>query len=108
MVVIIHSNKKKIKFNIFKFLLSAFLIFSCVFGTMTVFNKSNTAMSAYEQCETVVVRSGDTLWSIALEIEGGSTDTRVIVKDIINQNKLKSSEVYAGQTLEIPAKYTLK
>ncbi len=108
MVVIIHSNKKRIKFNIVKFLLSAFLIFSCVFGTMTVLNKDNSALSAYEQCETVTVLSGDTLWSIAQEIEGGKTDTRVIVNDIIKQNKLNSSEVYAGQTLEIPAKYTLK
>ena len=108
MIITIHSSKKKIKFNIVRFILSAAFIFSCVFGTMTVFNKDNAALSAYEQCETVVVMSGDTLWSIAHEIEGGKTDTRVIINDIIKKNNLKNAEVYAGQTLEIPSKYTLK
>ena len=107
MVVIVHSSKKRIKFNFVRFMFSMLFICCCVFGTISAFNGGGTAMSAYEQCETVVVRSGDTLWSIALDLDNDKYDTRVIVNDIIKQNNLKNSEVYVGQTLEIPAKYTV-
>ncbi|MBE7059452.1 MAG: LysM peptidoglycan-binding domain-containing protein [Ruminococcaceae bacterium] len=108
MVVIVHSSKKRIKFNFVRFMFSMLFICCCVFGTISAFNGGGTAMSAYEQCETVVVRSGDTLWSVALDLGNNDYDTRTIVKDIMKQNNMSSSEVYVGQTLEIPAKYTVE
>ena len=54
---------------------------------------------------SIVVSSNDTLWNIAKDIcNNSSEDLNVqnIVIEIKNINELKSSEIYLGQTLEIP------
>ena len=109
MTIIIHSSRKrKVKLNLAKFLFSILFIFSCVFGTVSIFGTENTAMSAYEHCDTVIVTAGDTLWTIANEYNNGEYDTRVIVNDIITLNELPSAQVHVGQTLDIPGKYSVK
>lgn len=50
---------------------------------------------------TVVVRPGQTLWSIAVRAEPGA-DPRVVVREIADLNALSSTVVEPGQQLLVP------
>lgn len=50
---------------------------------------------------TVVVRAGDTLWSIAAAV-GGAGDVRAVVDEIQALNGLRGAELVPGQTLLLP------
>lgn len=52
----------------------------------------------------VTVHSGQSLWSIATELDA-TADTRDVIADIVSLNQLPSSEVQPGQRLAIPLKY---
>lgn len=52
--------------------------------------------------ETVVVTSGDTLWSIAEARLGGAGDVRDLVHEIRQINGLDTSELAPGDVLEVP------
>ena len=50
---------------------------------------------------SVVVRSGDTLWSIATSVAGGD-DVRMVVDRIQELNGLDAADVVPGQVLQLP------
>ena len=50
---------------------------------------------------TVTVAPGDTVWSLANRLAGGS-DVRSLIEEIISVNSLDSIDVQAGQKLRIP------
>ena len=50
---------------------------------------------------SVVVESGDTLWSIAESVAGGA-DVRVVVDRIQELNRLEGSALVPGQVLQLP------
>lgn len=50
---------------------------------------------------TVVVRAGDTLWSIARRAAPGQ-DPRVVVARIVSANRLDGATVLVGQRLAVP------
>ena len=52
---------------------------------------------------TVTVAPGDTVWSLANRLAGGS-DVRSLIEEIISVNSLDSIDVQAGQKLRIPLK----
>ena len=105
MVVIIHSRNKKVKLNVLKFLFTFTVLISLIIGMVSVIDGSGTAMSANEHNEIVIVRPGDSLWSIAGEIAQGNHSTRDIVNDIVKLNALDDVTLYVGQQLEVPAEY---
>jgi nucleoid-associated protein YgaU len=51
---------------------------------------------------TVVVQSGDTLWSIASSVAGADDDVRAVVDAIQRVNGLSGSELQPGQVLQLP------
>lgn len=51
----------------------------------------------------VVVEEGDTLWAIAKAISDESEDIRLKVHTIIDENKLTSATIHAGDTLRVPS-----
>ena len=51
---------------------------------------------------SVVVESGDTVWSIAAEVAGPDEDVRVVVDAIEALNDLDRAVVVPGQILELP------
>jgi hypothetical protein len=55
--------------------------------------------------ESVVVSSGDTLWSIAEEVAPGH-DPRDVVDQIARLNALNGVSVQVGQQLAIPTEFT--
>ena len=105
MVVIIHSRNKKVKLNVFKFMFSFLVLVSIIIGMVSILDGSGTAMSANEHNEIVIVRPGESLWSIASEIAQNNHSTRDIVNDIIKLNSLDDVTLFVGQQLEVPAEY---
>lgn len=65
---------------------------------------ASSVMAAGPEPDTVTyrVRSGDTLWAIAGDLEIGS-DIRAVVSEIRTLNGLDSSFIVPGQLLELPA-----
>ena len=105
MLIIMHGKKRSLKVNLVKFTFSFLIICCLAMGMFSFFGNEPVALSANEECDVVCVAYGDTLWSIAAEYNDGAYDTRKIVNDIIAQNNLDSSSLYAGQVLEIPGIY---
>jgi hypothetical protein len=57
--------------------------------------------SVYRNLATVVVRPGQTLWSIAVRAEPGA-DPRVVIREIADLNALSGTVVEPGQQLLVP------
>lgn len=55
----------------------------------------------YRNLTTVVVRPGESLWSIA-ERAAPSADPRVVIGELVDLNGLRGSTVQAGQRLLVP------
>ena len=51
--------------------------------------------------ERVVVRQGQTLWTIAAAADP-SADPRVVIQEIVNQNGLSGTSIQVGQVLWVP------
>lgn len=51
---------------------------------------------------SVVVESGDTLWSIAASVAGSGDDVRAVVAQIRELNSLPDASLVPGQTLVLP------
>ncbi len=59
------------------------------------------ARGGYAGMREIVVRPGQTLWSIASAAEP-SADPRVVVQEIMSVNSLTSAQIQAGQVLWVP------
>ena len=55
--------------------------------------------------DEITVMTGETLWSIALEV-APTSDPRDVVDEIVRLNALDSVTVSAGQRLAIPVEYS--
>lgn len=73
---------------------------------ITMITAYGTIVHGYKEptLETVTVRSGDTLWSIALQY-GGDVDTRKAVYDLKKRNNLQSDDIYIGEQILVPIRY---
>lgn len=80
--------------KIFAWLLSVLFITTLALAIGTSFLPADA--------ESVIVQSGDTLWSIASGIEGAST-TQSAVNDIVSLNGLGTEEISVGQKLLLPS-----
>jgi LysM domain len=60
------------------------------------------AKAVYQGLTQVVVRPGQTLWSIAAAAEP-SADPRVVIQQIIETNALSGATIHVGQLLWVPA-----
>ncbi len=58
--------------------------------------------SVPEGTSTVVVQSGDSLWSIASVVAGQGEDPRPVLEEIAALNDLHSPLIASGQTLIVP------
>lgn len=96
----------KIK-NIKKFIRGIFIILGIIFLLSLIFVKSTLSYTTKEYI-TIFVKSGDTLWSIASDMQENNSyykgkDIRYIIGDLREINELKNSMVYVNQKLKIPA-----
>lgn len=91
-------KKSKVKER-FKIVLFIFICLVC-FGIFTNFNSGRKHTSTYE----FKVQSSDTIWNIASSIcqNDKSLNVQNVVIEIKNLNNLNTSDIYVGQTLELP------
>lgn len=79
----------------------AMSIFACILSFIISMATNKVFSASPVEYETIVVSAGDTLWSIALDIEG---DVKANIYDIKKINKLNNPIIYEGQELLIPIK----
>lgn len=77
------------------------LIWLAAAGGATAADRGLPARAAYQGLAQVVVRPGQTLWSIAAAAEP-SADPRVVIQQIIETNALSGATIHAGQLLWVP------
>jgi hypothetical protein len=70
-------------------------------GVAQATNHAPSSRAARQNLVQVVVRPGQTLWSVA-ESADPDQDTRVVVRQIVDLNSLSGSTVQAGQQLWVP------
>lgn len=93
------ANKKRFIFSIL-FIISIVLII-----TMTLTNRNKVYSSKYEENYVeVIIKRGDTLWSIALNNKPKNYDTREIVYEIMMANNLEDSKLNPGDVIKVPIK----
>ena len=72
--------------------------------TIIAFVKSYNTMHQWDtnkEIITVRVKSGDTLWDYAKQYAPSGMDIRSYILEIVELNDLSSSEIYAGQILDL-------
>ena len=77
------------------------LIWLAAAGGAAASDHGSPASGAYQGLTQVVVRPGQTLWSIAAAAEP-SADPRVVIQQIIEANALSGATIQAGQLLWVP------
>lgn len=95
----------KIK-NIKKFIKGILIILSIIFVLSLIIAKSTLSYTTKEH-KTIYIKSGDTLWSIALDLQENDSyytgkNIKYIIEDLKQINNLNTSAVYENQELQIP------
>jgi len=70
-------------------------------GVAQATNRSVPARAAEQNLTQVVVRPGQSLWSVAESADPGA-DTRLVIQQIIELNGLTSDVAFVGQRLWVP------
>lgn len=89
-----------------KFIRGIFIILGIIFILSLIFVKTTLSYTT-QKYKTLYVNTGDTLWSIAVDLQKNNSyykgkDVRHIIGDLKEINSLKNSTVYANQELQIP------
>lgn len=92
--------------NFKKFIRSIFVVLLIIFGLSLVCAKSTLSHKEVEYTKLYVCK-GDTLWTIAKELQNSNDyyknkDIRYIISNIKSINNLESSSLYVDQELMIP------
>lgn len=95
------KKNKRVKLNLQKVITNISLVF--MFIIVIVLSTSTVSAKKEVVTKSITVENSDTLWSIASNV---SDDTNLniqkVIYDIKEVNGLKSSDIFEGQTLEIP------
>lgn len=88
------KNRRRFNMVIFVFILLV------IFTFCTSFNLGKKQVETYE----IKVNSNDTIWNIAKDICNNNNSLYIqnVILDIQDINNLTSSDIYVGQTLNIP------
>jgi len=95
-----------------RFAMSMTLIFIFILSTSMIafaaFDTDNLDTIEDTKAYTYTVQSGDTLWSIASDLNKSQfdqeKDVRKLIRSIKKINKLNGNTIFAGQVLEMPLK----
>ena len=95
----------KIK-NIKKFIIGVFIILGIIFALSLIIVKSTLSYTNKEY-KTIYIKSGDTLWSIASDLQENNKyyagkNIKYIIGNLKQINKLNTSAIYENQKLQIP------
>ncbi|MGF0039160.1 LysM peptidoglycan-binding domain-containing protein [Peptoniphilaceae bacterium SGI.131] len=88
------------KFN--RFLILTFILFTILAYSFISFRASVAEGKQEKKQVTIIVKTGDTLWSIASTLSPDK-DPRKVVYDIMKLNKLSSDYISSGDRLIVPS-----
>jgi nucleoid-associated protein YgaU len=77
------------------------LIWLAITGQAQASGQAGPARSATSGVARVVVRSGQTLWGIAAQVDPNA-DPRVVIPQIVELNSLRGTSISVGQVLWVP------
>lgn len=100
----VHSNKTKRKNNKITIALTIIFIFSFLI-LINTFGNQNSYGDQEQEYFQVIIKAGDSLWSIAEEHTPEHSDLRETMKLIEERNNISSSQLFAGELIEIPMIY---
>ena len=86
--------KNRKRFNLF--LVTLTVLLSVLISTVAA-NGADTG----DNCETVAVKRGDTLWDLA-KVYRGNTDIRQYIERIKEVNGMEDSTIYEGDIIKLP------
>lgn len=100
-----YRRQKELKRHL---LISVFVLCIAIILAFNIFSIQTNAKDASEVIEikyytSIVVTSGDTLWTIASEYMGGHYKSEAeYIEEVMHMNTLEDETIYAGQHLVIP------
>ncbi len=83
-------------------LILAVAVVALLVGSSLNAAQASAASPAGVAAEEVTVGEGDTLWSVATDVES-QDDVQRVIEQIAEMNDLDSTELQLGQTLYVPA-----
>ena len=89
------TNKKR-------FIIIVCVLVSVIISTTILITKRPEGKSE-EIYNEIIIKYGDTLWDIAVEISDGSIDVRKMVSEIRKINNMETSDLHIGQLVKIPS-----
>lgn len=89
----------KFRWSIKKFLVNSFVCFSIII-ILALYLTNAVKATSKEKSNTLTIRQGQTLWSIARQI-APDQDPREVILRIKQDNQLQDSRLIVGQTLKI-------
>lgn len=98
-----HKLRKKIRKNINITLLSVLfiLILGIYFNTSLSFSENSSEEKSALRTEQYLIRSGDTLWGIAMKYKQAQEDPREYIDHLMAMNDLQNAMIYSGQTITV-------
>ena len=95
-------HRVKNEFRFISFILICIIIL--IMGTAQLMGNNQASASSADSFKTVVVASGDSLWSIASLNKEAKTDIRKAVYKIQKINKVEPGQLRVGMEILIPEK----
>lgn len=98
----IKKRRRRSRINITS-LLVLFIVLICIY-TCTGFSFSENSISTVDEnikIQEYPVKSGDTLWDIAMKYKGKSEDPREYINNLMSMNQMDTGKIYSGQVLTI-------
>ncbi len=77
----------------------------CAMVTVPALSSMHLYAATPQHYATIVVRQGDTLWSIAARHAGDGVDVQQAVDTISEVNHLRSASISPGEHLRVPRSY---
>ena len=62
---------------------------------------AHNGLSRQSSAQTMLVRPGDSLWSVAVRADPNA-DARVVIQEMIRLNHLPGTLIYPGEQLRVP------
>lgn len=78
------------------------LALSCTAGSLPFHVRASAAEDMCKYYKSVLIESGDTLWSIAAKYKAAGMNTSSVVEEIKRMNGLSNDQIIAGNYLIIP------
>lgn len=100
-------KKRKIRVaNKKRFLIFLLSVTTIVFLVISILSENTKVYSSEYEAKYIEVKveKGDTIWNIAVKNKPKDYDTRKMVYEIMENNKLQTASIHPGDVIRVPIK----